>query len=50
MKFKNIKIFNFVPMIITGAALERVPRVPVNPWIFRNYAREPLNLEIKPDS
>ena len=33
-----------------GAALGRVPWVPVNPWISRTYAKEPLKLSIKPDS
>ena len=32
----------------TGAALERVPWVPVNPWILRAlYTEEPFKLEIK---
>ena len=34
----------------TGAALGRVPWVPVNPWISRNYAKESLKLKIKSDS
>ena len=32
------------------AALGRVPWVPVNPWISRTYAKEPLKLEIESDS
>ncbi len=33
-----------------GATLEWAPWVPVNPWIFRTYAKEPLKLETTPDS
>ena len=33
-----------------GAALGRVPWVPVNPWISRTYSKKSLELEIKPDS
>ena len=35
---------------LTGAALGRVPWVPVNPWISKTYAKEPLKMEIKSDS
>ena len=34
---------------MTGAALGRVPWVPVNPWISRTYSKKPLKLEIKSD-
>ena len=33
----------------SGAALGQVPWVPVNQWISRIYAKEPLNLEKKFD-
>ena len=32
-----------------GAALGRVPWVPVNPWISRIFAEEPMKFDIKSD-
>ena len=36
--------------LLAGAALGRVPRVPVNAWISRACTKEPLNNKIKCDS
>ena len=33
-----------------GAALEGVPWVPVNPWIFKNHIKKPLKSKIKYDT
>ena len=35
---------------ITGAALGRVPWVPVNPWISRIFAEKPMWFDIKSDT
>ena len=33
----------YIQLHSLGAALERVPLVPVNPWIFRTFASEPMD-------
>ena len=35
--------------VCPGAALGRVPWVPVNPWIFKTFTKEPVKFEIKSD-